>query len=119
MLNVLVVLVSVLIALVAVGLAALSQVAKRLTQATVELDRKLGRLEQKVSAQDAAIADLRKSLDKQAADPLMEIVRVAQGWKSNGLWSTVAALGSRIIRSYWGQKRSDARSLPAPKETKK
>jgi len=119
MLSFLIVVVILLIAVVAVGLAVLSQVAKRLTQATLELDKKLTRLEGRVASQDAAIAGLRKSMDQQSADPVMEVVRALQGWKKNGPWQTVAALGSRVFRSYWGQKRNEGRALPVASEAKK
>ncbi len=119
MLNVLVVLVSVLIAVVALGLAALSQMAKRMRQATVELDKKLSRLEKRLDDQETAVGALRKSLDQQASDPVMEIIKAAQGWTNNGPWATVASIGSRIFRSYWGQKRRDRRALPVSSEAKK
>lgn len=119
MVNVLVVLVSVLIALVAIGLAALSQMAKRLQRATVELDKKLGKLERRLDEQDKSLAALRKTLDQRAGDPIMELVHLAQGWRAKGPWPTLVALGSRVFRSYWGQKRTNSRALPVPKEAKK
>jgi len=119
MLSFLIIVVIVPVAVVAVGIAALSQMAKRLTQATVELDKKLNRLESRLAGQETALAAIRKKLDQQSNDPVMEVVRTLKDWKRNGPLQTVAALGSRLFRSYWGQKRNEGRALPVPSEAKK
>lgn len=102
-----------LAAMLVFSLIAMVQAVKRMKEMVGQLEKSVGQLSSRVEAQERQLAEIQRTLQSGANDPLMQVMEAFASVRKKGLMGAVAVIGGRIFRSYFQNRR--AKALPKQK----
>ncbi len=98
-----------------VGVVFMLRTTLELRKAIKLMDARVGRLDERVTAQQQQVNELRQMLSDQP-DPIQTIIKNLSGFRKNGPVKTLVALGTSLFAAYFKQKR--VKALPSRVESK-
>lgn len=98
-----------------VGVVLMLRATLEMRKAIKLMDARLGKLDERISAQQRQVNELQRMLADQS-DPIKQVVKSLGGWKQNGPLKTLITLGTSLFAAYFKQKR--VKALPSRVELK-